>query len=241
MASVGAAVDPQTELAKALDEIERQRAVSDLSSEIGDVSDSSDFSDNTGNENDTEGAWGSDGNSVNLQQDQASYGNRPEQNNDERAQPRQADGGRVAGDAARGVEGDRDRSDIRVYEEGLATSRDEHSEHSERNRREAESERLVNIARENGHYVSRADYGELGDRHPKRSGESEVYVDKDNGRVYKIKDPYAKAPMKGSVQPEDAIVEHLVHNKYFPETTYRFEGISDDAGDGSGCNGRKQG
>ncbi len=47
--------------------------------------------------------------------------------------------------------------------------------------------------------------------------------------------------MKGSVQPEDAIVEHLVHNKYFPETTYRFEGISDDAGDGSGCDRRKQG
>ncbi len=98
MASVGAAVDPQTELAKALDEIERQREVSDISSENEDVSDSSDFSDNTDNENDTEGAWGSDGNSVNLQQDQASYGNRPEQNNDERAQPRQADGGRVAGE-----------------------------------------------------------------------------------------------------------------------------------------------
>ncbi len=164
MASVGAAVDPQTELAKALDEIERQREVSDISSENEDVSDSSDFSDNTDNENDTEGAWGSDGNSVNLQQDQASYGNRPEQNNDERAQPRQADGGRVAGDAARGVEGDRDRSDIRVYEEGLAASRNEHSEHSQRNRREAESERLVSIARQNGHYVGRADYGALGGR-----------------------------------------------------------------------------
>lgn len=238
MASVGAAVDPQTELESALEEIERQRIESDGIG-TGDVSDSSDFSDNTGNEN--EGAWGSDGNSVNLQQDQDGYGNRPEQNNDERAQPRQADGGRVAGDTARGVEGDRDRSDIRVYEEGLAASRDEHSEHSERNRREAESERLVSIARQNGHYVGRADYGALGERYSKRSGESEVYVDRDNGRVYKVKNPYAKAPMKGSVQPEDAIVEHLVHNKYFPETTYRFEGISDDAGDGSGCDRRKQG
>ena len=37
--------------------------------------------------------------------------------------------------------------------------------------------------------------------------------------------------MKGGVQPEDAIYEHLVHNKYFPETRYQFEGISDNIGD----------
>ena len=37
--------------------------------------------------------------------------------------------------------------------------------------------------------------------------------------------------MKGRVQPEEAIYEHLVHNKYFPETSYRFEGISDESGD----------
>lgn len=196
MASVGAAVDPQTELESALEEIERQRIESDGIG-TGDVSDSSDFSDNTINDNDVEGPLESGGNSVNLQQDQEGYGNRPEQNNDERAQPRQADGGRVAGDAARGVEGDRDRSDIRVYEEGLAASRDEHSEHSQRNRREAESERLVSIARQNGHYVGRADYGALGERYSKRSGESEVYVDRDNGRVYKVKNPYAKAPIGG--------------------------------------------
>ena len=33
------------------------------------------------------------------------------------------------------------------------------------------------------------------------------------------------------MQPEDAIYEHLVHNRYFPETRYTFEGISEDMGD----------
>ena len=32
--------------------------------------------------------------------------------------------------------------------------------------------------------------------------------------------------MKPGVAPEDAIYEHLVHNKCFPETAYGFGGIS---------------
>ncbi|MBD5284831.1 MAG: hypothetical protein HDS29_00955, partial [Bacteroides sp.] len=140
-------------------------------------------------------------------------------------------GGRVATDTAGSVEGDRDRSDIRVYEAGLGAERDEYSEYSERARREAESERLVEIARREGQYIPKSEYTNLGTKYPKHSGESEVYTNKAEGKVYKVKDPSAKSPMKGGVQPEDAIYEHLVHNKYFPETRYRFEGISDDLGD----------
>lgn len=129
-------------------------------------------------------------------------------------------GGAVAGDTARGVEADRDRSDIRVYEEGLAAGDNAYSKHSERNRREAESERLVEIARRNGQYRKREEVLSRGIKYTKGSGESEVVIDHENGRVYKIKDPYAKGAMKPGVNPEDAIYEHLVHNKYFPETAY---------------------
>ena len=170
-------------------------------------------------------------NSISLQENQSEYGNGSEQNNDERADARQDDGGSVVADTTGIVERDRDRSDIRVYEEGLATSRDEYSEYSERTRRNSEAERLIGIARQRGQYVDRQKYDGLGERHSKRTGESEVYINKAEGKVYKIKNPAAKSPMKGGVQPEDAIYEHLVHNKYFPETRYQFEGISDDIGD----------
>lgn len=172
---------------------------------------------------------------VNLQGERNSdgedYGNRPQQDNDERTHPWENDGGSMAGDAAGTAQGISDRGDIRMYEEGLVSSYNEHSEYSERDRREAESERLVGIARANGQYRSREEIRGLGERREKATGESEVVVDINARRVYKIKDPYAKSPMKGNVEPEDAIFEHLVHNRYFPETAYRFEGISDDAGD----------
>lgn len=174
-----------------------------------------------------------EGKSISLQSDnqQEQNGNGPEQNNDERALARQTDGGRVADDTARGMEAYRDRSDIRVYEEGVAAAYNAHTEYSERDRRDAESERLVGIAKAHGQYKSREEVRALGSVNLKRTGESEVFIDDDNRRVYKIKDPYAKSPMKGDVQPEDVIYEHLVHNKYFPETRYKFEGISDDTGD----------
>ncbi len=174
---------------------------------------------------------GSRENDVNLQADSTTENgrdSRPEQNHDEQ---RPSDSSAVADDAAGGMARDRDKSDIRMYEEGLAATHNEYSEHSARARRESESERLIDVAKANGQYKPHAEVAALGGRHAKLSGESEVYVNEDEKRVYKVKDPYAKAPMKGHVQPEEAIYEHLVHNKYFPETAYRFEGISDDAGD----------
>ena len=57
----------------------------------------------------------------------------------------QADSRGVVKDTTRSVEGSNDRSDIRVFEEGLDTSYNEYSEYGERDRREAESQRLVNI------------------------------------------------------------------------------------------------
>lgn len=174
-------------------------------------------------------------NDVNLQGERNSeeedYGNRPQQDNDGPGYSSGLDGGSMAGNTAGSVAADRDRGDIRMYEEGLGSSQNEYSEYSERDRREAESERLVGIARANDQYITRDELRSRGKLYPKGTGESEVVIDAEGGRVYKIKNPYAKSPMKGNVEPEDAIFEHLVHNRYFPETAYRFEGISDDAGD----------
>lgn len=160
---------------------------------------------------------------------QMKNGKRSEQDND--AIPTGDDSGAMATDSTGGLENDRDRSDIRMYEEGLAIGDNAHSDLSERARRRAESERLIAIAKHNGNYIEHRDVLSWGTRLLKKTGESEVIVAHTDRRVYKLKDPYAKSPLKGNVHPEDVIFEHLVHNKYFPETRYTFEGISEDLGD----------
>ena len=155
-------------------------------------------------------------------------GTRLESNNDEQ---RQADGPRVADDTTRIVEGNRDRGDITVFTEKLGTQSAERDGNSERTRRAAESERLVDVARKNGLFVPIKETANYGDKKTKRTGESTVYVNEQKSKVYKVKDPYAKAGMKNGVEPEDAVFEHLVHNHLFPETAYTFEGISEEMGD----------
>ncbi|MCM1356412.1 MAG: strawberry notch C-terminal domain-containing protein [Staphylococcus sp.] len=192
----------------------------------------------TGNDLEKEVTEGleSEGLGVTLQENQANIpnsenGNGSQQDNDEPAYSSGDDGGSMAGDSASGVASNRDRGYIRVYEEGLAAERDGDPGRSERARRAEESQRLVTVARQNSQYIDRKDFDSLGERRRKPSGESAVYINEEQGKVYKIKNPAAKSPMKGNVQPEDVIYEHLVHNKYFPETAYGFEGISDEFGD----------
>ena len=144
---------------------------------------------------------------------------------------RKADSTGMADNTTRSVEGSNDRGDLRVFEEGLDTSYNEYSEYSERTRRTAESERLVNTAKQHGMFIPAEVVKTLTGKHPKRTGESVVYIDLKRGKVTKVKDPYAKSPMKSGVQPEDAAFEHLVHNLLFPETEYAFEGISEEMGD----------
>lgn len=148
-----------------------------------------------------------------------------------------ADGGRkadstgMADDTARSVEGNRNSSDLRVFEEGLDTSYRSYSDDSERTRRAGETERLVNISKQHGLFVPAEVTKTLTGKVAKRTGESVVYIDTAAGKVTKVKDPYAKSAMKSGVQPEDAAFEHLVHNLLFPETEYTFEGISEEMGD----------
>jgi len=173
-------------------------------------------------------SYGRDGNGSRKETVNLQYGKRLGQDNDEQWS---RNGGRVAGEGARSVARGGGRGDIRVFEKGLASPRGEYTVRSERDRREAESERLVNVAKENGLYMPKERIRDLGQRLSKQSRESEVYISDGAGKVYKVKDPYASAAMKPGVKPEDAIYEYLVHNKYFPETTYTFEGITDDLGD----------
>lgn len=167
-------------------------------------------------------------NDVTLQHGEGSAG----QNNDTATEEqREGNVSGVAADSAGATPDTRSRGAIRVYEEGLANQRDAHPDDSERNRRRTESERLVETAKDNGQFMERREVHAKGEKVAKRTGESEVILNKEEGKVYKIKDPYSKSPMKPGVQPEDAIYEHLVHNKYFPESVYGFEGISEDIGD----------
>ena len=144
---------------------------------------------------------------------------------------READRPGVADDTTRKVLGNSNRGDLRVFEEGLDASYRSYSDDSERTRRAAESERLVNIAKRNGLFIPAEAAGDLASKVSKRTGESVVYINKEAGKVTKVKDPYAKSAMKSGVQPEDAAFEHLVHNLLFPETAYTLEGISEEMGD----------
>ena len=144
---------------------------------------------------------------------------------------RETDGTGVADDATQEVLGASNRGDLRVFEEGLDTSYRAYSDDSERTRRTAESERLVSLAKQHGLFIPVEVIKTLTGKVRKRTGESVVYIDKEAGKVTKVKDPYAKSAMKSGVQPEDAAFEHLVHNLLFPETAYSLEAISEEMGD----------
>ncbi|MBP3483210.1 MAG: hypothetical protein J6K28_07470 [Alistipes sp.] len=152
------------------------------------------------------------------------------QDNVRRLQDAAYDGGGVVADAAGGVARTGDRSDIRVLAPQMAAPYGEHPDGSTRDRREAESERLVAAAKRNGLFIPENDLPKFGEKQSGRTGESEVYTNKADGVVVKSKNPYAKAPIKNNV-PEDAIYEHLVHNALFPDTAYALEGISEHLGD----------
>lgn len=165
--------------------------------------------------------------SVNLQHENG----RPAQNQsgEHRRTEGSADGRGVDADAARRLGTVSDRSDIRVFEEGHSAHREQHLDDSSRYRREAEGERLIAIAKANGLFIPREKIKAFGERISKQSRESEVYINFGENRVYKVKNPYAMADSwcKSHMEAEDAIYEHLLHNKYFPETAYKFEGIAE--------------
>ena len=127
----------------------------------------------------------------------------------------------------RKVQADSDRSDIRVFETGLSPQQYGDNRQSTRTAEEEECLRLIKIAKEQGLYIDKLDWGKFGDRRMIPTGESIVFLSEDGTTFTKMKSPFAKAPMK-HILPEDIIYEHLIHNMLFPSTRYRFVGFSED-------------
>lgn len=64
----------------------------------------------------------------------------------------------------RKVQADSDRSDIRVFETGLSTQQYGDNRQSTRTAEEEECLRLIKIAKEQGLYIDKSDWGKFGDR-----------------------------------------------------------------------------
>ncbi len=94
----------------------------------------------------------------------------------------------------------------------------------------AVGEQVIEKAKEDGYYIDPSSLKDYGERVSGQTGESDVYLDVPNGRVIKVKDIYAKAPMKGH-SDVDALYEHEVHNLLFPNSAYRLLGVSEKYGD----------
>jgi hypothetical protein len=77
-------------------------------------------------------------------------------------------------------EADSDRSDIRMFETGLSAEQYGNYEQGTGNAaQEAESNRLIAIAKGNGLFVAKSEWENLGDRKRLPSGESIVYLSPD--------------------------------------------------------------
>lgn len=127
----------------------------------------------------------------------------------------------------RKIQADSDRSDIRVFETRVSTQQYGDNRQSTRNAEEEECARLIKIAKEQGLYIDKSEWDRFGDRRMIPTGESVVFLSKDESTFTKMKSPFAKAPMKHTL-PKDIIYEHLIHNMLFPSTRYRFVGFSED-------------
>ena len=135
--------------------------------------------------------------------------------------------GAICYEPERKVQANSDRSDIRVFETGLSTQQYGDNRQSTRTAEEEECLRLIKIAKEQGLYIDKSDWGKFGDRRMIPTGESIVFLSEDGTTFTKMKSPFAKDPMK-HILPEDIIYEHLIHNILFPSTRYRFVGFSED-------------
>lgn len=123
------------------------------------------------------------------------------------------------------------RWDTGVYEEGLASGQTDSGSNGSRAALRQESERIINIAKEVGDYIPPSELPKFGVRYVKPTGESTVYMDVDNNRVVKVKNPFAYTSLKND-NPYQALYEHHIHNFFFPNVPYRLIGISEDEVDG---------
>ena len=119
---------------------------------------------------------------------------------------------------------------IRVFteciEEALESDVFSDCEHGSRAELRALERLIIAVAKQYGQYIEFSKTKEYGERVMLRSGESVVYYNEKEGRVYKVKDPFARLPIKGH-SVFDVFYEHIVHNLLFPNVSYRFEGVTE--------------
>lgn len=128
-------------------------------------------------------------------------------------------------------EADCDRRDIGVFEIGLSSEQyGDYEQGTGNSAYENESARLIDIAKNNGRFITKSQIESFGDRKRLPSGESVVYFDGKNSCVYKVRNPFAKSHLK-RLHAQDVIYEHLVHNILFPNTRYSLVGIGEENGE----------
>lgn len=88
----------------------------------------------------------------------------------------------------RKVQADSDRSDIRVFETGLSTQQYGDNRQSTRTAEEEECLRLIKIAKEQGLYIDKSDWGKFGDRRMIPTGER-TYRRRINDTLFVSVDP----------------------------------------------------
>lgn len=116
---------------------------------------------------------------------------------------------------------------IAMFKKGIANELTRDTTASRTYLEDEESERLINIAKQNNLYIDINNCSKFGERVSERSGESIVFYNEKEESYIKLKSPFAKVSIK-QTHPSDAIYEHIIHNILFPNTKYKFIGITSD-------------
>lgn len=164
---------------------------------------------------------------LNLQEpNQTRYGRETERDSVER----RSVGDRLREESAGAASGSGDRGDLERLSEGLATEQYGDNVGGSRTQQEEAGNHIIGNAKAHGLFIPLNETRGYGERKRKPTGESTVYINESEGRVYKVKDPFAKYPMKRHAM-SDVLYEHELHNLLFPNIAYRLEGVSEDIGE----------
>ena len=83
-----------------------------------------------------------------------------------------------------------------MFETGLSPQQYGDNRQSTRTAEDEECLRSIKIAKEQGLYIDKLDWGKFGDRRMIPTGESIVFLSEDGTTFTKMKSPFAKASMK---------------------------------------------
>ncbi len=120
---------------------------------------------------------------------------------------------------------------VRVLAAGLQHEYDGNRRNGSRVAQERLSKKIIENAKGWGLFLDRESLKDLGVKRKKPSRESEIYFNYDSKIVTKIKNPMALLPLKGGQHADRVIYEHLVHNAYFPATSYHLKGVTEVKGE----------